>query len=343
MSYSQFNNDHYQRITLVATIKKNVTKLLKLWWIFLIIAIIAGALGILYSISNKPKFKSRATFALNDGEGSGVGNILNLAAQFGITSSGGKDVFAGDNILEIIKSRRIIEQVLTSVDTFNHKPYTLIQYFIDMTEKKEPKKTKIVFPVGQAREQYTYQQDSVLLHYYNLFSNLITAQRPDKKLSLFEINVTTPDEVLSKIFTDKLLNASNIFYTEIRTKKSKQTLEILEKRVAGLKVNLNQSISERATVQDVNVNPAFEKAEVPVIKQQANIQVYSAAYAELFKNLELARFQYLNEIPLMQIIDKSRYPMQKIKLGKAKAVIIFIFIAEVIFLLILGIKYVMKD
>ena len=81
-----------------------------------------------------------------------------------------------------------------------------------------------------------------------------------------------------------------------------------------MKSNVNSSIGNRAEIQDVNLNPAFSAAQVPVLKQQANIQVYSGAYAEMFKNLEIARYQYLKEIPLMQIIDAADYPMQKIEL-----------------------------
>jgi uncharacterized protein involved in exopolysaccharide biosynthesis len=74
------------------------------------------------------------------------------------------------------------------------------------------------------------------------------------------------------------------------------------------------------------VNAVFAAAQVPVIKQQANIQAYSGAYGELFKNLEIARFQYLNDIPLLQIIDAPDYPMEKIKTGKLiSAVVVAIF------------------
>ncbi len=95
-------------------------------------------------------------------------------------------------------------------------------------------------------------------------------------------------------------------------------------------------------VQDINVNPAFSAAQVPVLKQQANIQVYSAAYGEMFKNLELARFQYLNEIPLMQIIDAADYPMQKIKLGKLKAAILFSVLAELLLIIFLASRGVFR-
>lgn len=341
-----YNGNSNMGSPLLLSVKKTFRGLLRIWWVFAIVGILGGIAGIIYSTFDKPQYVSESTFALDDGEGAGIGNILNLASQFGINVGGGKDIFAGDNILQIIKSRRILEQVLTSVDTFDNKPYTLIQYYLDKKGRKI--KTKdggyITFPTNLNHDDYSYKQDSVLLIYYQSFAkNLVTAQRPDRKLSLYEVRVTTPDEKLSKVFTEKLLAATNDLYIQIRTKKAKQTLDILENRVAQLKGGLKSSINERAQVQDINLNPAFEKAEIPVLNQQTNIQVYSAAYAELFKNLELARFQYLDEIPLMQIIDKPQYPMTKIKMSKLFGAILFVFIAEAILLLVLAIRYVLKD
>lgn len=319
--------------------------LVKYWYLFLILGLLAGAAGFAYAYSKKPTYKSRLTFALDDGNGGGIGNFLNLASQFGLNIGGGKDIFAGDNIIDIMKSRRMLQGVLLSIDTFDNKPYTLIEYFLDITGKRKnnPKLSAIRFPVGKSKATFSYQQDSVLYVLSNDFAdNYITAERPDRKLSIYEVSVTSPNEKFTKVFTDKIVNETNNFYIEIRTKKAKETLDVLEERVATMKGNLNSSISNRAAVQDVNVNPAFSAAQVPVLKQQANIQVYSAAYGEMFKNLELARFQYLNEIPLMQIIDAADYPMQKIKLGKLKAAILFAFLADLLLLIILASSMVLR-
>lgn len=327
---------------------KNLTKLIRFllgqWLLLLVVGIAGGITGIIYSIYQKPEYKSHLTFALDESEsGSGVGNFLNLASQFGLNIGGGKDMFEGDNILEIMKSRRMVENVLLSIDTFNNRPYTLIDYYLEKSgiRKNNPTIRNIHFPVGQPRSSLNYQQDSLLYKMYLRFTDkYIIAQRPDRKLSIYEVNVTSPDEKFTKVFTDSLVAKTNDFYTEIRTKKAKETLEILEQRAAAMKANLNSSITSKATVQDVNVNPAFSKALVPVQQQQANIQVYGTAYGEMFKNLELARFQYLNEIPLMQIIDGANYPMEKIKMGKFSTALLFAVFFELLFLLGLWIKQI---
>ncbi len=315
--------------------------LVKLWWVIVIIGIIAGLLGTWYASNQKAKYKSHLTFALDEGNGNGLGNFLNFASQLGFSVNDGKDIFAGDNIIEIIKSRRMIEETLLSVDTFQNKPYTLIEYFLDINDarKNNSKLKNIHFPIGQNKLNFTYQQDSVLYKtYLDLADNYIIAQRPDRKLSLFEVNVTSVDEKFTKDFTDRLVTETNNYYIQIRTEKAKETLDILENRASAMKGNLNSSITKRSEVQDVNINPAFSAAQVPVLKQQANIQVYSAGYAEMFKNLELARFNYLNEIPLMQIIDHADYPMEKIKFGKLKGALLFAIFAELLLIGILALR-----
>lgn len=294
---------------------------LKKWWLFLIVGIMAGVGGIIYASNQEITYKSKLTFALDDEGSSNMGGFLSLASQFGLNVGGSKDIFGGDNILEIMKSRRMVEKVLLSEDTFNNKPYTMIEFYLEQSGgfKSNKKLNAIHFPTGKPKSSFTYQQDSLLYVVYQKFATkYIVAARPDRKLSIYEVNLTSPDEKFTKDFTDRLVGETNNFYIEMRTKKAKETLEILEQRVANMKSSLNSSIASKAQVQDVNINPAFSEAQVPVQKQQANIQVYGAAYGEMFKNLELARFQYLNEIPLLQIIDAADYPMEKIKMGKLK-------------------------
>lgn len=325
----------------IKNLKSLMNFILQRWWLFVIVGILAGVLGVFYAASNKPEYKSHLTFALDDGDNGNIGNLMNLASQFGISFGSTKDIFSGDNILEIMRSRRMVEGVLLSIDTFNNKSYTLIEYYLEKEGKyKSNFRIKdIHFPVGQLKTTFSYQQDSLLYKTYQDFSNnYIIAQRPDRKLSIYEVSVKSHDEKFTKDFTDKIVAETNNFYIDLRTKKAKETLDILEKRVATMKENLNSSITDKASVQDVNINPAFSEAQVPVQKQQANIQVYGTAYGEMFKNLELARFQYLNEIPLMQIIDAADYPMQKIKTGKLKMAILFAVFAELLVLLITGLR-----
>jgi hypothetical protein len=318
---------------IISILKSAITK----WWLFLIIGIIAAIGGFVYASLQKPVYQSYLSFALDEGgsEGGGMSTAMGLAAQFGISLGGAQDVFTGDNILQIMQSRRLIEDVLLSVDTFNNKPYTLIEYYRQNQGDKKIKRPEIHFYPAQQRSSFTYAQDSVLYNTFLAFKKYyIIARRPNKNLNIYELMVSSPNEKFSKIFTDKLIEKTNLFYTDIRSKKAKETLTILEKALPTVKGKLDATITNKASTEDANLNTAFANAQVPLLKEQINTQVYGSAYTELYKNLEMARFQYLKSIPLMQIIDAANYPMKKIQPSKLITMVIFAAIGCFIFLIL---------
>jgi uncharacterized protein involved in exopolysaccharide biosynthesis len=54
-----------------------------------------------------------------------------------------------------------------------------------------------------------------------------------------------------------------------------------------------------------------------------DVQVNSALYGELVKNLELARMALRRETPLIQVIDTPLLPLDKNKLGRLKGGLMF--------------------
>lgn len=323
-------------------LKRAVSK----WWLFLIIALAGVIAGYGYTAREKPVYQSYLSFALDQGaSGEGMSAAIGLASQLGLSLGGAQDVFSGDNIIEIMLSRRIIEEVLLSADTFNNKPTTLIEFYREnrVEDRNKNSNTAIHFNAGESRDSFSYAKDSILYNTYLKFKNdFIIARRPDKKLNIYELMVSSGNEKFSKVFTDKLIDKTNRFYTEITSRKSRETLEILENRVPDMRKKLQSSIADRAAIQDANLNTAFANAWVPLVKEEANSQVYGAAYTEMFKNLEIARFQYLRSIPLMQVIDAADYPMKKIQPGKLKTAIIFGVVAGFIFSILFVIFYAIR-
>lgn len=315
--------------------------ILKKWHVFFIAGIIAGLIGVGYAWISPPQYQSRLTFALDAGNNDvgGLSGAINLAAQFGLGLGSEGNMFMGDNIIEIIKSRRIVEKVLLTAENFDGKDATLADYYLDITglrakyDSKERTKN-IHFAPGSNKNGYTYLQDSLLnVLYLKMVNDNITASRPDKKLILYELKIVSPNEKFSKVFTDRLIQEAAAFYTEITSQKDKETVDLLEQRVDSMKRNVGNSILSRAISKDANINPAFAIAQTNPSIQEYNMTAYSEAYKELFKNLELAKYQYLKKIPLLQIVDHADYPMEKIKLSKALSFIIG-FITAVFLLLI---------
>ncbi|CAN5453927.1 hypothetical protein BH10BAC3_BH10BAC3_24420 [soil metagenome] len=348
----------YKTVTVAAMWRSSralISYLLRKWWIIVLVCFIGGVTGFLIAWFEKPKYESHLTFALDDGAG-GLGGAISLAAEFGFNLGGSKNLFEGDNILTLLTSRRIVERVLLSVDTVNGKATTMADYYTrvstDSTKKKSQKAltpteirlSKVSFPAAQPRETFSYLQDSVLMNLYREFAinGALNVGKPDKKLNLYEVTVVSPDERFSKVFTDKLIKQATDFYVELKTSKSKATLEILEARVNQTRGAINTAIDSRADIQDANLNPAFQQAQAQLQRKQVDISAYGGAYGELYKNLELARYQYLKDIPLLQIIDGADYPMTRIKKGKLLTAIAFSIVFGFLVVLVLSIFYYVK-
>lgn len=108
--------------------------LLSKWVIIVSLSILGGFIG--FFVAYKAQFKYTATLSFvveDDKSSNGLSGALGLASQFGIDlgSGSGGTVFAGSNLLELMKSKSLIKKTLLSEVDFENKKQTLIDIYID--------------------------------------------------------------------------------------------------------------------------------------------------------------------------------------------------------------------
>jgi DNA-directed RNA polymerase beta subunit len=263
-------------------------------------------------------------------EGAGASAAMGLASQLGIdiggTSSGG--AFKGANVLEIFKSRLMIQKALLEPVSLENNKQSLAELYIEANEwrkawKKKANLRKLEFPVHAS--QLTRTQDSILgLIYEKLIKSELTVGQKDKKNSIINVDVKSKDELFAKQFTETLAVIVSDFYVETKSKKAKQNLAILERQRDSIRVALNSSLTGVAVSNDevFGLNPALNVRRVPGIKKEVDVQANSAILTELVKQTELARINLRKETPLIQVIDKPILPLKKEKFGKLKGLVI---------------------
>jgi uncharacterized protein involved in exopolysaccharide biosynthesis len=107
------NSDEISLKELILKILEWWRFLLSKWVVILIAGIIGGVLGLTYAFLKKPIYKAELSFALQDEKSGGsLGSAMGLASQFGIDlgSGGAGGEFSGDNLLELMKSRSMVEK-----------------------------------------------------------------------------------------------------------------------------------------------------------------------------------------------------------------------------------------
>jgi hypothetical protein len=320
--------------------------LIRKWIIILLSAIVGGALGLSYSIYKKTIYTATSTFVLEDNKAGGLGQYAGLASLAGIDIGGGSSsgIFQGDNILELYKSRVMIEKTLLTKVNINGKSELLIDRYIDFNKLRDKWKendhiASITF-YGDP-EKFNRKQDSIITSIVQLFNKkILNVDKLDKKLSIIKVDVTTDDEMFSKEFNVKLVETVNDFYTLTKTKKSYQNVQVLQRQADSVKRILNYSIGGVASAIDAapNANPLLQTLRVPSQRKQVDVQANSAIYSEIVKNLEVSKISLRQETPLIQVIDKPVLPLPIDRLGKLKGIILGGLIGGLIIIIIMSVK-----
>jgi len=334
----QFDNDEISLKELVLKIKEWYQFLLTKWRLIILAGIIGGLIGFTYAYFQKPTYKAALTFAMEEEKsgGGGLGGALGLASQFGIDlGSSGGGAFSGANLIELMKSRKLVEKTLLSPITVNGKTQSIVDYYLEFNEVKKgwdekPLLKNLQFPIDADRSNFTLQQDSILK---NLASGLIKTglviSQKDKKVSILSIEMNSTNEQFSKVFCETIAKETSEYYVEIKSKKAKMNVDILQHQSDSIRAELNSAITGVAAAADnvFNLNSAMNVRRTPSARRQVDVQANTAILTQLVGNLELAKVTLRKETPLLQIIDRPSFPLEKEKVGKLKSLVLGGFLA----------------
>jgi len=333
---NQIDTDEISLKELILNIKEWGAYLKSKWKIVLLFSFLGAMIGLGYAFLDKPTYKGVLTFAMEEdkvgGGGAGLSGALGLASSFGIDlgGTGGGGAFSASNLTVLIKSRLIVEKVLLNPIEINGKSTTLAEYYIYInklreTWDKKPTLKNIKFLPNIGRQSYTLQQDSILKQIYkNLIDNEnLSIMQKDKKVTILTIEVISQDEMFSKLFCENLARETSNFYIETKSKKAKLNVDILQTQVDSIKYALNGAIAGVAQAADdvYNLNPALNIKSTSSKKKQIDVQANTVILTNLAVQLELAKITLRKETPLIQLIDKPAFPLEKEKTGKLRGLI----------------------
>ncbi|MDQ8004337.1 MAG: Wzz/FepE/Etk N-terminal domain-containing protein [Pedobacter sp.] len=331
-------------------------------WIIIVAGLIGGLLGFGYAYMKKPIYTATTTFVLESGEkGGGLGAYVGVASMMGIDlGGGGGGIFQGDNILELYKSRTMLEKTLfSSLDSASKQP--LIERYVEVNQLRKgwEKKTEledIRFNVDELKkpklnEKSQRLRDSLIGKIVESIAKAdLTVAKPDKKLSIIKVDVKSKDEIFAKRFNEELVNNVNEFYIQTKTKKSLDNVIILQRKTDSVRAVMNGAIYSAAVVADAtpNLNPTRQvQRAAPVQRAQFSAETNKAVLGEMVKNLEMSKMSLMKETPLIQVVDQPVYPLQKERLGKAKGTalggIIFGFLITLALLFRAAVKNIMRN
>jgi hypothetical protein len=323
-----FSKDQFTLSEVILTFRGWLAFFISQWKVLVIAGIIGLAGGAAISVLKKPVFHAETSFVLEEGDGSSLGQMSGLASLVGVNlgslgSTSG--LFQGDNIMELYRSDRMIGETLLSPFS---ESQLLIDRFVEFEKLDEKWASKVDFSTldfKKERDQFSVTQDSVVQEISKLIrERQLTVAKPDRKLSIIQVSISSKDESFAKAFNETLVNKVNTFYLETKTKKTGENLSILQTQADSVRAILDESIGAYASAQDrvPNANPLLTTGTVESRKRQIDVQATAAVYQEIVKNLEIAKVNHRNNSPLIQIIDSPRLPLKRTEIRLVKGMVL---------------------
>ena len=244
------------------------------WKKALLVFVSCIALSIAYYFYQKPKYEAITTFILE--EKSSGGGLSGLASQIGLDIGGligGGSVFAGDNILDILQSKAILQKVLVSK--------------VDPSDSLNQKQDSVI---NEIREY--------------LLKKSLSVDRANKKGSIIKVQVNASNPVFARLLADRLVIEASKMFLSIRTGNALANIDRLQKRADSLLVLLNSKSYNAASTQLLDANPGMKVAGIPTEIAMRDKTVISTVYVEVMKNLEASKMLLSQQTPAIQILDK---------------------------------------
>ncbi len=297
-----------------------------------VVAMLAGG----YALVKKPVYHARVSFVIEENKQNAGGLFSALAGQIGMdlsSLSGISGVLAGDNVLELLKSPTLLKKVLLSPlpsDSTRSIAYAYavangkLEAYQEKVGRKDIfdvvlPKTSAVNTLGTPNSEGPVNsgisrrtEDSLLTAMVTRITEKeLSVYKPDRKLSVFRLDLQTRDELLSQLISMRLIKQAADFYIETKTKRLRINVERLQKKSDSITALLNKRTQLAASNDFINQNPSFVNTEVNLEISTREKSMLSIIYSDLNKSLDLTRTALIQETPTIEIIDTPDLPLKK--------------------------------
>ncbi len=287
------------------------TELKKKWLVIAIFVVITSGLGLYYSSTQKPQFIAESAMMLESSKGGSASGALALASQFGLMGSSSSAVITEDKLIEIIKTETIIRSTFFKKTTIDSSTDILANHFIELFGYRKAWKNDDSlknFRFENSEENITIKENRVLKMFYKrIIANFLTIEK--SKSGIITVRTTTPSEKFSKDFNTYLVETATKFYVNRIAAKGKKSVDIIEKRVDSITIELKETEFALARWKDANFRLVKAQGMIEELRLRRNVEIKNALYLEGVKRLEVAKFSLLDETPFLQIIDSPTLPL----------------------------------
>ncbi len=327
----------------------------KNWKLVLIIASICTGIGYWVDSQKKNRDMYVATTVFNMASGGGDMGALAGLGMFGLGGQADAGMFAGENFFFLAKTRPIIERALTTPVTIGNRTDYFINFYLDSTHIKqddfeapwEEHLLNIKYTKNNVdRKNMSGPELDCLGRVFLRIRDETDMRQDDKKLSYITLAGILENEQLAKVWVELLLETLEDTYQKFQTKKSREMMRIMQRRVDSLGAVLNNTESRLARVTDVNIDAVVVQGRVDQTRLTRNSTFVTSLYLEASRTLESLKMSIVKESPLFTVVEPVYFPLDRLFFSIANTIfgfVIGLFLSVLILIVIETYKSALRE
>ncbi|MEP6794277.1 MAG: hypothetical protein ABJB16_08130 [Saprospiraceae bacterium] len=336
---------------LVIKFREYTLESIRYWYIPVLFAFLVTGYQLYKYFTYDPVYPAKITFSVDEDEGGGATGLSSVLGQFGL---GGvrPTRYNLDKILELSKSRRVVQQTLFNKITIDGKEDFIANHLLRLYKLNtaDPKKEKTESPFFFTHDSilvFDRKENEVLLMLYNVIIG--PPEQPKKALlsaaynedtNIMSLSASTTNETLSLELAKRMFESLSNYYVNKAIEKQVKTFKIVrEKRDSVLSV-LKSVEYQLANFKDTHRNLLMKTDQVSELRLQRELTALAAMYAEVLKNTEVADFALRNKTPFIQVVDSPILPIPPTQLSLIRQLLIGLILGGAIgVVLVIGRKF----
>ena len=279
-------------------------------------------MGVVIAFRSETKYNAELTFVVEGEKGGGsLGSMSGIASQFGFDLGGSSSAtFSQSNILELLKSRGVIENTLLQNIKVNGKEDLLIEHYLEINKVKESWLENDNFDGISYHDKSTFTHDSISGGIWkNIIENKLIVELESDEANIITLSYLSLNDEFAKGFVESLIGEMSKMYISHQTAQANNTLDFLQNRADSVFSELEIAEEDFARVKDINQRIVKASGRLKELQLMRRVEVLNTMYLEIVKNLELSKIALLNKTPIINIIDRPILPLVEDKISKTFA------------------------
>ena len=303
----------------------------KFWWMLLIGAVLGFCYYLFEKVTTPVTYGATLSFMLNDdGEGGGSSGMALVLGSLGLGGGGGKKDSSMGKILQLFKSRAVIDHALlnsaTVLDSTDLLGNQLISHYGLEKILNDYNRRAWTKAVLESNSDFRFTHDTIskfsyeekimlkILYEYvignerrNLDPLLSTALDDDS--GIMNVSVATLTEALTISMLNAIYENLSLFFIEKAVEKQQKTYDVLSAKNDSIINALLIAEYKLADFNDSNRALVTVKGYLKARQLEREAKILNIMYAESVKNLEIAEFALKRRKPYVQLIDAPIPPI----------------------------------